>query len=212
MRAWIVIAAIGMMMAGTATSQPASAQDVAAFLAGKTKDCPGCQLAGAQRKRRNLTGANLAGANLAGASFHRAVLRGADLSGADLTDANLNKTDLLQANLSNAKLKGAMLFALWGGSVYRPTRDLDFTGYGNSDADDVVGTFKEKTESFGLSELSKESILIPITVLRYFSPVEHIDPLYIQVRRPDEVEPVTKLVREIIQRRHRPGACAQPGR
>jgi len=24
-------------------------------------------------------------------------------------------------------LKGAMLYALWGGSVYRPTRDLDFT-------------------------------------------------------------------------------------
>ena len=71
----------------------------------------------------------------------------------------------------------------------------------------VVGSFKEKTESFGLSELSKESILIPITVLRYFSPVEHIDPLYIQVRRPDEVEPVTKVVREIIQRRHRPGAA-----
>ncbi len=40
-------------------------------------------------------------------------------------------------------LKGAMLFALWGGSVYRPTRDLDFTGYGNSDAEDVVATFKD---------------------------------------------------------------------
>ena len=40
-------------------------------------------------------------------------------------------------------LKGAMLFALWGGSVYRPTRDLDFTGYGNSDADDVIATFKD---------------------------------------------------------------------
>ncbi len=73
----------------------------------------------------------------------------------------------------------------------------------------VIGSFKEKTESFGLSELSKESILIPISVLRYFSPVEHIDPLYIQVRRPDEVEPVTKLVREIITRRHRPGAAYQ---
>jgi predicted nucleotidyltransferase component of viral defense system len=40
-------------------------------------------------------------------------------------------------------LKGAMLFALWGGSVYRPTRDLDFTGYGNSDADEVIATFTE---------------------------------------------------------------------
>jgi hypothetical protein len=40
-------------------------------------------------------------------------------------------------------LKGAMLFALWGGSAYRPTRDLDFTGYGNSDAAAAVATFKE---------------------------------------------------------------------
>ena len=29
-------------------------------------------------------------------------------------------------------LKGAMLLALWGESTYRPTRDLDFTGYGDS--------------------------------------------------------------------------------
>src|SRR5262245_32363481 len=40
-------------------------------------------------------------------------------------------------------LKGAMLFALWGGLVYRPTRDLDFTGYGKTDTEDVVATIKE---------------------------------------------------------------------
>jgi predicted nucleotidyltransferase component of viral defense system len=40
-------------------------------------------------------------------------------------------------------LKGAMLFALWGGSVYRPTRDLDFTGYGSSDSGEVIAAFKE---------------------------------------------------------------------
>ncbi len=32
-------------------------------------------------------------------------------------------------------LKGAMLFVAWGGSIYRPTRDLDFTGYGSSEVD-----------------------------------------------------------------------------
>ncbi len=31
-------------------------------------------------------------------------------------------------------LKGAMLFALWEGSEYRPTRDLDFAGFGKEDA------------------------------------------------------------------------------
>src|SRR5262249_8176915 len=99
------------LCAGAAV-HPCAAQpaDPAAFLAGETKDCPGCSLAGVSLKRRNLAGANLAGANLAGASFHRAVLRGANLSGADLTGANLNKTDLIQADLSGAKLANAMLF------------------------------------------------------------------------------------------------------
>jgi predicted nucleotidyltransferase component of viral defense system len=40
-------------------------------------------------------------------------------------------------------LKGAMLFALWGGSVYRPTRDLDFTGYGSDEIEAVLGRIRE---------------------------------------------------------------------
>lgn len=40
-------------------------------------------------------------------------------------------------------LKGAMLFALWGGSVYRATRDLDFTGYGDSSDEAVRQCFRE---------------------------------------------------------------------
>jgi len=39
-------------------------------------------------------------------------------------------------------LKGAALFALWGGSVYRPTRDLDFAGYGNCDEADVLDALR----------------------------------------------------------------------
>jgi hypothetical protein len=39
-------------------------------------------------------------------------------------------------------LKGAMLFALWGGSLYRPTRDLDFTGYGSQQTDDVLAAIR----------------------------------------------------------------------
>jgi hypothetical protein len=40
-------------------------------------------------------------------------------------------------------LKGAMLFALWGGSIYRPTRDLDFTGYGDNEAEAVLASLRE---------------------------------------------------------------------
>src|ERR1700741_997258 len=45
-----------------------------AFLAGTTKDCPGCDLRQARLKRRDLSNANLTGANLSGAVLHRAKL------------------------------------------------------------------------------------------------------------------------------------------
>jgi putative ABC transport system permease protein len=70
----------------------------------------------------------------------------------------------------------------------------------------VVGTFKERVESFGQSEVSKESVLIPITVLKYFTDIERIDPMYVQVKSANDVEAVTRVVREILESRHRPGA------
>jgi uncharacterized protein YjbI with pentapeptide repeats len=57
------------------------------FLAGHTRGGGGCDLAGANFKRRDLSGANLAGANLKDANFHDARLTGATLAGADLTVA-----------------------------------------------------------------------------------------------------------------------------
>ena len=39
-------------------------------------------------------------------------------------------------------LKGATLFAIWG-TAYRPTRDIDFTGYGSPAPQDVIGAFRE---------------------------------------------------------------------
>lgn len=70
----------------------------------------------------------------------------------------------------------------------------------------VVGTFKERTETFGLSELSDRTILIPYTVLRYFTPVERVDPFYIQARSAEDVQPLTAMIRTLIESRHRPGA------
>jgi putative ABC transport system permease protein len=70
----------------------------------------------------------------------------------------------------------------------------------------VIGTFKEKVSSFGLSELAGESILIPITVMSYFVPVERIDPMYVQVKNANDVPAVTVEVRQILESRHRPGA------
>src|SRR5487761_2246997 len=39
-------------------------------------------------------------------------------------------------------LKGATLFAIWG-TTYRPTRDIDFTGYGSAEQADVIRDFRQ---------------------------------------------------------------------
>jgi putative ABC transport system permease protein len=71
----------------------------------------------------------------------------------------------------------------------------------------VIGTFHERVETFGQSEVDRDTVVIPITVLRYFTPVERIDPLYVQVRSAPEVERTAARVQEILAARHRPGAA-----
>lgn len=39
-------------------------------------------------------------------------------------------------------LKGAMLYVVWGGEIYRPTRDLDLLGYGTPSAEVVAACFR----------------------------------------------------------------------
>ncbi len=70
----------------------------------------------------------------------------------------------------------------------------------------VIGTFKERTSTFGLAELRDETVLIPSTVIRIFTKVERIDPLYVQVRDSNDVEATAQAVRQIIESRHRKGA------
>jgi putative ABC transport system permease protein len=91
---------------------------------------------------------------------------------------------------------------LFGGQTQAIGRTVKLHGLEFS----IVGTFKERTASFGLSELSGENVLIPITVLKYFAPIERIDPLYVQARTTGDVEPVTRAVRSIVESRHRAGA------
>ena len=40
-------------------------------------------------------------------------------------------------------LKGAMLVRTWVDDPYRPTRDLDLLGFGDSDPDAIIGVFRE---------------------------------------------------------------------
>jgi putative ABC transport system permease protein len=91
---------------------------------------------------------------------------------------------------------------LYGGQQQAVGRNIKLHGLPFT----IIGTFKEKSDTFGNTELSGENVLIPITVLKYFAQIERVDPLYLQARTPGEVEGLTNEVRSILNSRHRPGA------
>jgi putative ABC transport system permease protein len=70
----------------------------------------------------------------------------------------------------------------------------------------VIGTFREKTSTFGQGEMHDETVLIPITVMKYFMQYEKIEPVYVQVRDAADVPAVTEQVNNILESRHRMGA------
>jgi len=87
--------------------------------------------------------------NLA-ASIHRRLLNGAHERGEDpqfVLQRYAAERFLYRLGESQHReqfvLKGAMLFALRGGSAYRPTRDLDFTGYGSDEIEAVLDRIKD---------------------------------------------------------------------
>ena len=91
-----------------------SAEETRHTLIAMAKNCPNCNLAGADLKGADLITANLAGANLAGADLSSANMRRANLAGANLVgtimvNTNLPGANLANANLSNANLTGANL-------------------------------------------------------------------------------------------------------
>ncbi|UCI32133.1 pentapeptide repeat-containing protein [Mesorhizobium sp. B4-1-4] len=71
----------------------------------------GAILNGADLREANLSGANMSGAYLRGANLTEAILRGTRLDGADLRGANLSSARLYLADLSGADLRGANLAA-----------------------------------------------------------------------------------------------------
>jgi len=112
----------------------------------------------------------------------------------DSNDVELRQKVALLTDKLAVRLYGSQTAAI--GQVIK-LHGLQFT---------VIGTFKEKVSSFGQSELNNETILIPITLQRYFTRVERIDPLYVQAKTPEDVEPVTQSVTKVLESRHRSGA------
>lgn len=71
---------------------------------------------------------------------------------------------------------------------------------------EVIGTFREGVETFGQSEITKETLLIPVTVMRYFDNSGKVDQFYISVEKASQVVAATERVKEVLTNRHRPGS------
>jgi putative ABC transport system permease protein len=70
----------------------------------------------------------------------------------------------------------------------------------------VIGVFKEGTETFGQSEISKQTMLIPYPVARYFQGTDTLKQIFFTVGNSAAVEPTAERISAIIRSRHRPSS------
>jgi putative ABC transport system permease protein len=70
---------------------------------------------------------------------------------------------------------------------------------------ETIGVFKEGVETYGNSEVSTYSALIPLSVMQQFTSSDKLDQIYASARRTDTVPAVTRLVQQAVESRHRAG-------
>jgi putative ABC transport system permease protein len=167
---------------------------------------------------RSQLGSRIIGATGVMDNFDRMVIEGRDedvaIIGADADYPRVRNLALLAGRFVDshdvergervAMLTERLAKRLFGGQPQAVGKTIKIHGLQFT----VIGTFKERTDTFGLSELSGsgENVLVPITVLRIFTQIERIDPLYVQARKPEEVPSLTGLVKQVLVSRHRAGA------
>ena len=66
----------------------------------------------------------------------------------------------------------------------------------------VIGVFRERVATFGLSEIQKESVIIPHTLMKYYTGVDVLRVLYAQAIRPEDVPGVERQMARLLQSRH----------
>ena len=67
----------------------------------------------------------------------------------------------------------------------------------------IIGTFKERVETFGQSEIVDNTMLIPFSVSRYFTEIPNVKLLYFSMEDPSMVISATAQIKRVLQSRHR---------
>lgn len=70
----------------------------------------------------------------------------------------------------------------------------------------VIAVFRERVATFGQSEITSESVLVPFPLIKYYSGKNFIRTLYVQADTAENVPTVTREVQNLLESRHRQGA------
>jgi putative ABC transport system permease protein len=74
---------------------------------------------------------------------------------------------------------------------------------------EVMGVFKEAIDTYGQSEISAQTLLIPYPVARYFTGSNNLKEIFFTMASPDMVTPGSARILEIIRSHHRPTSVYQ---
>jgi putative ABC transport system permease protein len=80
------------------------------------------------------------------------------------------------------------------GQIIKLSTGLPFT---------IVGIFRESVDTFGQSEIQDDTMLIPYTVSRFFTPTSAVYQIYFSVASAQDVVPATAAIKRVLQSRHR---------
>ncbi len=67
----------------------------------------------------------------------------------------------------------------------------------------IIGTFRERVDTFGQSEIADQTILVPYTVARYFTGTDNVKQIFFSIRDTGDVPAATSEILKVIQSRHK---------
>jgi putative ABC transport system permease protein len=67
----------------------------------------------------------------------------------------------------------------------------------------IIGVFRESIDTYGQSEISDETMLIPYEVARYFTGTNNLKEIFFKMASSSQVEPAAQQITALIQSRHR---------
>jgi putative ABC transport system permease protein len=70
----------------------------------------------------------------------------------------------------------------------------------------VIGVFRERVATYGLSEMQEDSVLVPLPIMRYFKGRDVLSSLYAQAAAADEVPSLKARMYRLLKSRHPPEA------